>query len=295
MKKVTERDINKHFLSKLELAGLLLCTISLMLMHCNDPQEGCLDVNAKNYEVSADDPCDDCCQYPTFTVSYIHQYDSTILHVDSIYRNELNQRFQVHDFSYFLTDFQLIGGQDGTNIVDIIDTDTLQLYNATDTAITVANFSLVTPNTRSDVLGLLGGSGMIDSLKFYIGIALPADSLLHPDLRVILQQIELRKQYLRDSNPDVIYQVVIATDSLGIPTETLNFVAEKFSLGQSPFIYQEITLPYTIDIIKSIDYSITLSIDYKKWFTGLDLMEQTNDEMRNRILDSIPGSIKIVE
>ena len=296
MKKITGRGINKHFLkiSKFELVGLLLCSISLLMMHCNDPKEDCLDVNAKNYDVSADDPCEDCCQYPTFTVSYIHQMDSTVLHVDSIYRNNLDQLFQVHDFSYFLTNFQFIGIHNtGTNIVDIIDTDTLQLYNATDTTIVVHNFSLVTPNTRSDVLGLLAGDGMVDSLKFDIGIAVATDSLSHPDLGVIQQQAELWKEHFGSTPPDTT--IVIATDSIGNPTETLDLVAEKLAWGETPFLYKEITLPYTIDIVKSIDYSIRLSIDYKKWFKKLDLIEHTKAEMLDIMLDSIPGSIKIVE
>ncbi len=42
------------------------------LAGCYEPKEGCLDPQAVNYDVTADEACADCCTWPSLRLSVKH-------------------------------------------------------------------------------------------------------------------------------------------------------------------------------------------------------------------------------
>ena len=48
-----------------KLSRISLCLyVVLSLTACFEPQEGCTDIAATNFDASADENCTDCCTYP---------------------------------------------------------------------------------------------------------------------------------------------------------------------------------------------------------------------------------------
>ena len=49
--------------------------IFLSVLACYEPIEGCLDVDASNYNVMADNMCEDCCQLPQINIIFSYRND----------------------------------------------------------------------------------------------------------------------------------------------------------------------------------------------------------------------------
>ena len=79
----------------------LAAVLALGLSACYEPEEGCLDVAAKNFQVDADLNCpDDCCEYPNLKLLLSHRVgpqgnDEPIRYIDSVYRDAQGQVFRL--------------------------------------------------------------------------------------------------------------------------------------------------------------------------------------------------------
>lgn len=82
---------------------LTICVIA----SCYEPKEGCIDSYASNYDVSADDMCEDCCKYPNLSLSvYDHYNNEDISSSDTLY-NIYGERFRLDALMYVLSDIHL--------------------------------------------------------------------------------------------------------------------------------------------------------------------------------------------
>ncbi len=74
-------------------------------MGCYDPKEACLDLLSNNYDVSADDGCENCCTYPSIKLSVKHQWkDKTISFNDTLW-NDVRSTFVLLDHRVLLSNF----------------------------------------------------------------------------------------------------------------------------------------------------------------------------------------------
>ncbi len=93
---------------------LLLCVVSLLVWGCEEEREGCLDYRALVIDVTADEPCDDCCTYPRVLLQLlpgrITQSDTLILRTGSQLElgadtaELLALRFYLHDIKLVRSD-----------------------------------------------------------------------------------------------------------------------------------------------------------------------------------------------
>lgn len=84
------------------LAGLLL------LNACYEEQEGCLDPEAVNYEVSAD--INGGCVYPALSFSVDHQWGDSLFSYDSLYRDVEGDTFQIRFMGLFVRELEVDTG-----------------------------------------------------------------------------------------------------------------------------------------------------------------------------------------
>ena len=96
-----------------------------ILSSCYEPQEGCLDIDATNYSISADDPCATCCTYPTLTLAFNHLVESTedtvSLRYGVFYPNEgtaiTTDSFMLDRARFFISNVLLV--QEDSTTVDV--------------------------------------------------------------------------------------------------------------------------------------------------------------------------------
>jgi len=89
----------------------LLISLSL-LPACYEPQSGCLDNEALNYDLDADNPCSDCCEYPSLVLDVQHRFitDSTtagIIPGSSVHLDDFGNPFRIKQFRCFISNIHL--------------------------------------------------------------------------------------------------------------------------------------------------------------------------------------------
>lgn len=139
------------------------------LASCQDPTEGCLNLEATNFDAAADEDC--CCILPQLVLSYRYYYEN-----DTMPDFDLNKNFtlangdtiQFRNFAMYISDVGLI--QNGNFY---IGEDSLKIYSRNpglDSAIQVRNINIVRRGSPSSNAGLFTHTGMFDKLRFRFGL-----------------------------------------------------------------------------------------------------------------------------
>ncbi len=87
----------------LSILGLFVC---LAISSCYEPQEGCLDPLAVNYDVSADINAN--CTYPRLNLAVAHLWQDESFSYDSTYLDNNGNPFQIKFMGFFLRNFELL-------------------------------------------------------------------------------------------------------------------------------------------------------------------------------------------
>lgn len=135
---------------------LLSLLLPLLLISCYEDNIACLDLDATNYDILADEACPDCCTYPTFSIDVDHFWaDSTLALTDTLPDGAGND-FRLIRFRVYLTDVVL---EAGTEVLPVpANVITVGVLNGTDTVETElnANLALVQSSvTSSYTIGVL--------------------------------------------------------------------------------------------------------------------------------------------
>jgi hypothetical protein len=88
-----------------ERIGVILLVFTCILPGCYERQEGCLDPDAINYDVSADINAN--CQYPNVSISVAHNWGDSVFSYDTTYLDLNGEPFQIKFMGFFLRDFEV--------------------------------------------------------------------------------------------------------------------------------------------------------------------------------------------
>lgn len=146
----------------------ILIFLIIAMAACQNLSEGCLDLEATNFDAAADKDC--CCIYPQLVLRYRYFYES-----DSLPDFDLNKDFtlengdtvQFRNFAMYISDVGLV--QNGNFL---IAEDSIKIYRRTpelDSGIQVRNINIVrrVPSTN---VGLFTHTGMFEKLRFRFGL-----------------------------------------------------------------------------------------------------------------------------
>ena len=100
--KLKEKESNK----KLTFVTLFF----VLLFFCNgcyQPIEGCLDPLSTNYNVLADNACEQCCTYPRVRIEMRHRLGADLYSLNDTLTNDLGERFLILDQKIYFGDLQL--------------------------------------------------------------------------------------------------------------------------------------------------------------------------------------------
>ena len=94
---------------------------------CQPATEGCLDFRALAVDVGADEPCDDCCQYPALVLQFVGarldpDVDTIVSLLDrgSVYVDGAGDTVTLDRLSFFVSDLALVAADGST--VPLLDT-----------------------------------------------------------------------------------------------------------------------------------------------------------------------------
>lgn len=268
---------------------LIICFVS-----CYESQEGCLDINAENFDIEADEACDDCCELPDLTVAILHRRtlaDSTeSFRLDSNYiaPSHSDQVFRVSHLQFYLSDFQLVttGGEVVTT-VDTTEADWVDMSGDTLSTFVKSNIAYINrSNSSEENMGSFSPKGVYEKIAFKFG--------------------------LEGENASIVPSSIGGSHPLRIQSDSLNWTAnDGYSFCRIELVRDtsnadsitviNITQPDVenfeliggFELESGIDTRITLRVDYLDWFWNVDFRIDSDLTIKEKILANISGSFSI--
>ncbi|MFZ1751892.1 MAG: hypothetical protein WAU01_16985 [Saprospiraceae bacterium] len=233
--------------------------IILIVSSCYVNQEGCLDTLASNYDVTADNGCDDCCTYPKFNI-VLRQVDgdSTFINGDTLVNN-LAQKFRIIDCRFYLSEFSL---RQSNNVYHQI----IENISSDDGTVTVSDDIKIFRSVDSSIpLGTMRTYGTYDSLSFCFGLKPKVVNASFADLSSthVLQvrnQLKSKDQIRSFFNIKCVRLATNDTLELSITDTSLQFRVSVDSI-------------VTTNIGNDINYP--LQVDYSKLFSDTDINQSS--------------------
>lgn len=254
---------------------------------CYEKEEGCLDISATNFDVSADKPCpDDCCEYPVLRLNMLSQYSD--IANDTAYNFTKNKLFEVpgmpgDSFSvsrlrYFISNVKLFRDGEAFRVADTID-----LIFGTDKEPFIDDFSVLEPGSSSNVtLGTFPYTGEFDEIRFNFGLeglvtganpdSIPSSHPLSLSIDSTLWNINggYQSAYI------ALFRDQVAEDS--IPFQLTGTVELEF-VSSEPII-----------ITGGFDHQLNFAVDFYQWFTGVDPANDDIAAIKIKILANLSDS-----
>jgi len=275
---------------KLLVIGLLLGLFS----GCFQPESGCLDIEAKNFELTADEPCDkdnsasSCpCIYPvlSFDKSYVvEKFDyepAAIYLIDAQYIRIQSIQFYLSGFQFRRTSGEWISVEDTISLVVLNEENQIQTQLLTD------DFLLI--NQQNSVeMGAISQHGTFDSLRFVLGMEAPANSAAPDSITNTRHPLADSDRHTGSQETGYIFnQLQFYRDTLaGTALTTLNITAADF-INQTNLM--ELKMPFSYETPIGKDFSLgTLQVDHGKWFDGINFVVDTESIMVEKIVANTP-------
>ena len=271
---------------------ILICLVA----GCYEPVEGCLDVEAVNYNLEADRNNNEECEYPEIRLSVAHRYskDDTLYRfglVDSVYFDALGKPFRLNNVRFYISNFHLIYAdgqeQEVEETIDIL----IPQDDGTDLPRTIEdNFSLLSPNvTQNYTIGTLTQSGNIQEVRFAVGVeglANLADPNSFPSTHPLaLQDSSL---YFSQDSGYVFEYIELFRDTTAADT-----IPVVLQIGTSSFL-QEVRLPEDFDKNQGFHILLSLQVDYSYWFRDINAREDSPEQLIEKIVGGLAQSFSIV-
>lgn len=249
--------MKKTFNKNISFVIVLLFTFS----SCYNPRTGCLDSNAANYDVTADEPCDLCCELPQFNLNFLYQVDSSSLDTAIYYKNNVGFGYKVLDFFLLFNDINISGLSENHQVINV-DQDVL--YG--DISLT----SLASKNTN------VGSILLIDTLiglDLKLGIPATIGDVSgpyndYPELEYLFEEEER-------SEDGSFYMAGIDFVMDSISTDTLRYRFEQFSdEDAAQFFFLD-----SIIVNKGGGLIVTLPLDFNVLFRDIVVEDTIEAEL----------------
>lgn len=281
---------------------LIIIHLTLIILYssCYTPTDGCLDVDATNFDASADESCEDCCNYPQLNLSIFHSItaegilgDTCINHsADSTFNFVDDNFFQIEDISFYLSDFQIV--MPNGDVSEVEDMITLSIYdniidqNDIDTLVK-DDFVLIERGQFSYSVGEFRAPGTYAKVKFNVGISSALNSTDVDTLATTHPLSSSQEMHFDSRGAGFIFQnFSVVTDTTQSLTETTNFeIGAAFTT----------TIPIELDYVQTfepgVDVEIPLKINYTTWLQGINFATDSEAAIKTRIVSNTASAFEI--
>lgn len=257
---------------------------------CYEPQEGCRDIAATNFDASADKDCD-CCTYPDLQIGVSQHYDTQLYVENNVYTTSNGHPFILKNVSFYLSDFQLF--QNGTGYV-VSDTAGLytfsQFGNDTLREIFTDDFILVRRIPLINVAGSFRNDGIFDKIQFRVGLDDNAERVI-PSRAPAGHPLRTQADSLWHGRTEgfVFLQVVVARDTFaGTIPDTISL--KKADLNNAVF-----SATGTFKHETGYDFNIILDVDHKKLLQGIDWTTGDISAWKSQIASNLQGALSVTQ
>jgi hypothetical protein len=253
---------------------LLACTLLIMLMSaCNTRIEGCLDVNAENFDLNGERPCKDCCTYPSMQLSLTQKWnDDNFANTDTLIDSQ-SHAYKITDLKYFMTTWSWKDVEGNQFTVDTVEAD----CNGTPFRYTP---DILVIDTRQFLytLGTIRVAPHITSISATLGLTVDYSCLEEGDVNTPASVTDQSPLWNSQSGKLETIRLILQKD---IAVEAYDTLYMDYTLGN--------TIDYDLEMEKGFDTPLTLTVNYAQWFRDASVSDLSSFEtsLRNNIAGSI--------
>lgn len=289
--------------NSLILGAICFCNLVLICISCAEPEVGCLDALASNFDIEADQDCclieeECCCTFPSMSLNLFYKGTETDTLSDAATNIRLatyyplenaTDSIRIDSFSLFISNLQLISS---------LDSDTLQLFETLELSFLdsnseeqVASFpdniALVSIPTFSFDIGTFRSDIEYDEVSFDIG--------LRPELATIDPSSVDNGHPLGEE-----YTILFDTLSSRFLTGRIGFSLKRgveerfFSQEVDSFISSSQMFLNSVAIEKGEDLDILMRINVLDIFKGI-IFDVPIEDVGSIIDENLTSSISILE
>ena len=272
----------------------LILFLLASLAACYEPQEGCLDYRATNYDVTADDPCPDCCTFPVLKLALRHQAvwppnpDTSItFKYNTPYATPFDKfhYFKIDRFRFFISGLHLISTDGQAYSLP----DSLSFTSQNNSAFkTEDNYTKADRDIlQTATLGTLITEGKYGKVELTVGL---------PDAVLTASADKLPSGHALATSDTLLYDTLSGYRHgiVRLYRDTLDSSPpEEFTFAAS----QQLTLdlPEVLDVKPGHNLKLTLTINYLALFDGVDLENDAIGTIREKVLQNFSFAMNVTD
>jgi hypothetical protein len=259
--------MKKKTLNKVYYIFLSACLFS----SCYEPVDDCLDRRASNYNVAADDACDDCCTYPDFRIQFMHVWDSIPVGTNDTFLDVSLNPFVLNQFEYFISEVVLTDENDNEiRLLNNIIIPTTQEMS------TVANdFQHISLSRGFYNFGPIISESDITDISFIVGVR--AQNLIFT---------ELEDDFILNTFGDSLYldgafldwQLRLQRDTMGIDAIDIDGTAGAIN---------EFTFERPITVTAGVAIDVGIEVDFSILLDGVDVQNDTEETIASKLTNNL--------
>ncbi len=246
-----------------------LAVLVMTLLSCEESVDGCLDIRATNFDVSAVTSCESCCAFPAGSLDLDFKFDTLDLSFNTDYPLGLDT-IQLNSIELPFSKFKLLGSGQEFSFID-----------------SILRFS---PRMRDDYvliervaqdIGHTDYVALIDSIECLVGIDVAELNQLRPFIDISSgNNVNLLISNLYDESQDLFVQARMEVEI----ADSVRFI-EIQSIANPMIAFSD-----TIDILQGRNWRIDWELDVKKMLEGIS-PEDTNEQIGEIISQNLTQAI----
>jgi len=243
-----------------------------------------LDPESTNYDIDGDDPCDDCCTYPTIKVSVFHQNADTTFNLEDTLVNNLGQEYSIIKYVYLLSDF-VVTTNDG---VEHEVSDSIQVVTANGTEWIKDDIIRVSRSTFSYEFGTIVFDGTAEEVSFQVGLSPALDQnrfATEIEKHPLTADADSLFNDLTDDYTFVRMQVAQGVDLL----DTVIYDVT----GQTNV--QQVSFPIEFESVRGKNKTMIIEARYNEWLEDADFDNMSKEMIEAQIASKSQSLFKAKE
>ena len=190
-------------------------------------------------------------------------------------------------FKLVKTDGSLIG------VSDSLTVDQIDPLSGDTSALTLEdNFLLLNPVLKevNITLGNFREVATFSGIHFQLGLNGPANYTNpasvddnHP------LSIQADNMYISPEEGYIFHKVGLFADTLA--TDTIPVITEISGISN----LRDVVLPIVFTTNNGFDVTISIQVNYKRWFEGIDIQNSLNNDLEQQLIANIPSSFSVIE
>lgn len=265
---------------------ILIFPIFSVFSNCYKPVEGCLEIEATNFQATADENC--CCEYPNlkFVVEQYFGQDSSVVFIpQKFYVLENGDSLKINAITFYLSDFQLVRNAE---TFEVSDTAHLQTFPDGTKSVFKNDFLIVRRTPSEFLVGEFLPTGSFSALNFRFGLTDSANKI-NPKSAPTGHPLAAQGEKMWENEADGYRFLMLAFERdtvAATPPDTIYWTKKDF---------QQLNFSATGNFEHAVGFDFTLKfrVDFEKWFAGVQLSQTDNLQLKSKIVSNLPSSFSI--